>query len=1068
MHRRIQDQPPSRTKDYPMLFRSIHSLWILFLAFQLLGNAFLSESASSDPTSTAVLDPADLTSVDPVEKTKSVLIDGMPFVVPAGCELELVADSELCRWPIVATWDGNGDLVVAESVWNLEKKETVQQQLVSRPHRIVRLSDKDRNGVFDTRQVVAESLSFPEGVLCLGNDILVTAPPQIWRLIDKDGDGVCEDREVWFDGTTLTGCANDLHGPWLGPDGWIYWSKSAFAEQSHEVLSGGRFVSSASHLYRRHPKGGPIEPVMTGGMDNLVDIAWHPNGERFFCATFLHHPRNKFRDGIGHAMYGAVFGKPHKVLDGHAKTGPLMEPLVELGPAAPAGLLHLKGIDPSLASQLETPDGKQVSGYLAAAQFNLHKISIHPLQTSPESAGYSSDSMDLISSPRIDFHPVDVLLDRDSSLIVLDTGGWYDLCCPSSGTDQRVALGGIYRLRGATSDRRDDSVRWPPITDVLPNGLSPSRSIDELAKVLVEEPKNEDVWRQIDRLLESKSADVRIAALNLISLYRHEGSRDAVRSCLYHFGPLEDRDARTARLAAECIGRLGMQGKVDGDPGDYLDLLQLLSRYKSDRSMQHAVILAMIEGDEFEMVRKYLVTHPVLSTACAIALEQRNALREEDAAAICRLASSEDESASAVGLEILQRHPPWSNIVLSWLEERFAQGSEADVKSLAPILSRWSDQASVQQLVRSWLERSEDCSSAQRECLLQTLRGAADRPIPTGWATPLAAWIEGSQSDQGLADVLPLLQFGDASSLIAPSLQRKIAAGDTVDPGKWLVWSRGMPLGAAIPKDRETVLVDACIQGKPEDRKLALATLQRVKLDDREAAGRLVDGLSGFGPLELPIVLDGLLRIDDPEIDRRILQSLPNVGGAKSLNIDRVVGMLKSRSQEIVDQWRQTLSQLQQPSGEIAKAVERWLDELPKGDATRGYHVFRSDKAACSACHRIGYVGGEIGPVLSQIGRSRTRRDLVEAIVFPSARLEQSYRSTKFRMNDGEIINGLVVEETPQSIILQVAADRRVAVLRADIDESGPSEVSIMPAGLDQQLSRQDFADLLAFLENAK
>jgi len=1058
-----------------MLFRSIHPLRIFVLASFVLasfvfGNAALpigfsalSLGFSAEPTSPSAVNPA-----EPTGETKSISIDGMPFVVPSGCEMELAAGSELCQWPIVATWDGHGDLVIAESVWNMEKKETVQQQLVSRPHRIVRLSDRDRDGGFDTRQVVAESLSFPEGILCLGNDILVAAPPQIWRLIDKDGDGVCEDREVWFDGTTVTGCANDLHGPWLGPDGWIYWSKSAFAEQSHEVLSGGRFVSSASHLYRRHPKGGPIEPVMTGGMDNLVDIAWHPNGERFFCATFLHHPRHKFRDGIGHAMYGAVFGKPHKVLDGHAKTGPLMEPLVELGPAAPAGLLHLKGIDPSLASQLETPAGKQISGYLAAAQFNLHKISIHPLHTSPESAGYSSDSMDLVSSPRIDFHPVDVLLDRDGSLIVLDTGGWYDLCCPSSATDQRVALGGIYRLRGATSDRRDDSVRWPPVTDVLTKGLSPSRSIDELAMVLVDEPKNEDVWRQIDRLLESKSADVRIAALNLISLYRHEGSRDAVSSCLYHYGHLEDKDARTARLAAECIGRLGMQGKVDGDPGDYLDLLQLLSRYKSDRSMQHAVILAMIEGDEFEMVRKNLISSPASSAACAIALEQRNALREEDAAAICHLASSDDERASAVGLEILQRHPPWSNIVLSWLEERFDQGSESEVRTLAPILSRWSDQASVQQLVQSWLERSQDCSPAQQECLLQTLRGTVDRPIPTVWATPLAAWIEGSQSDQGLADVLPLLQFGDTSSLIAPSLQRKIAAGDIADPGKWLVWSRSMPLGAAIGKDREFVLVDACIQGQPDDRKLALATLQRVKLDDREAAGRLMEGLSSFGPLELPIVLDGLLRIDDPEIDRKMLQSLPSVGGAKSLNIDRVVGMLKSRSKETVDQWRQTLSQLQQPSGEISKAVDGWLKELPAGDATRGYHVFRSDKAACSACHRIGYVGGEIGPVLSQIGRSRTRRDLVEAIVFPSARLEQSFRSTKVRMNDGEIMNGLVVDESPQSITLQVAADRRVVVMREDIEESGPSDVSIMPAGLDQQVSRQEFADLLAFLENAK
>ena len=327
--------------------------------------------------------PAQDTQIAPW-KTKTVQVDSIPFSIPEFCSIEKVSSDELCTWPIVATFAPDGSLILAESVWNLKVKETVQQQLVSRPHRIVRLRDTNNDGKFDQRQVVADNLSFPEGVLCIGKDIYVTAPPQIWKLTDSDGDGVCEKREVWFDGTTLTGCANDLHGPWLGPDGWIYWTKAAFAEQSHQILSGKDWKSKASHLYRRHPDGGPIDPVMTGGMDNLVDIAWLPNGDRFFCATFLHHPRHGFRDGIGAATYGAVFGKPHAVLDGHPRTGPLMQPTAELGPAAPAGLLHIDSLSPNFnlpkPEKTSSDDLADISqGYLLCAQFNLHQISLHHL-----------------------------------------------------------------------------------------------------------------------------------------------------------------------------------------------------------------------------------------------------------------------------------------------------------------------------------------------------------------------------------------------------------------------------------------------------------------------------------------------------------------------------------------------------------------------------------------------------------------------------------------------------------------------------------------------------------------
>ena len=98
--------------------------------------------------------------------------------------------------------------------------------------------------------------------------LYVAAPPSIWKLTDTDDDGVADRREEWFQGKTLTGCANDLHGPYLGPDGWIYWTKGAFAEQTYERPGKAPLVTRASHIFRRRPGHTAIEPVMTGGMDN--------------------------------------------------------------------------------------------------------------------------------------------------------------------------------------------------------------------------------------------------------------------------------------------------------------------------------------------------------------------------------------------------------------------------------------------------------------------------------------------------------------------------------------------------------------------------------------------------------------------------------------------------------------------------------------------------------------------------------------------------------------------------------------------------------------------------------
>ena len=347
------------------------------------------------------------------------------FTLPEGFTIELAAGTNLVPRPIEADFDEQGRLYITDSSGSNDK---VEKQLAEKPHRIVRLEDTDGDGRFDKSIVFADKMMLPEGCLWLDGSLYVAPPPSIWKLTDTNHDGVADVRVEWFKGQTLTGCANDLHGPYAGPDGWIYWCKGAFAKQTYTLPNGKEFTTRASHIFRARPDGTGVEPVMTGGMDNPVGLAFTPEGERILSGTFFQNPEGGKRDGLIHALYGGVYGKVNDALEGHTRTGDLLPIMTHLGPAAPAGLMRYES----------DVFGKEFENNLFVACFNLHKITRSVLQ--PSGATYQTTDSDFLVSDNTDFHPTDVLEDADGSLVVVDTGGWYKLCCPTSQ---------LYKLRHA-------------------------------------------------------------------------------------------------------------------------------------------------------------------------------------------------------------------------------------------------------------------------------------------------------------------------------------------------------------------------------------------------------------------------------------------------------------------------------------------------------------------------------------------------------------------------------------------------------------------------------------------
>ena len=144
--------------------------------------------------------------------------------------------------------------------------------------------------------------------------------------------------------------------------------------------------------------------------------------------------------------------------------------------------------------------------------------------------------------------------------------------------------------------------------------------------------------------------------------------------------------------------------------------------------------------------------------------------------------------------------------------------------------------------------------------------------------------------------------------------------------------------------------------------------------------------------------------------------------------------------------------------------IELFVKDLPSGDMRRGQAVFHGLKVSCVSCHKIGYVGGQVGPDMSKIGSIRSDRDLLESILLPSASFVRSYEPVQVTTSSGKLISGILKKDAVDEVILTINATDEVRINRADIEEVTPGTVSVMPSGLDQQLTRQELADLIAFL----
>jgi putative heme-binding domain-containing protein len=252
-----------------------------------------------------------------------------------------------------------------------------------------------------------------------------------------------------------------------------------------------------------------------------------------------------------------------------------------------------------------------------------------------------------------------------------------------------------------------------------------------------------------------------------------------------------------------------------------------------------------------------------------------------------------------------------------------------------------------------------------------------------------------------------------------------------------------------------------------ELRALAAEVISRSKLN-REQLLAITTALKTTSPMELDRVLTAFTQSSDDQVGSALLETLKASTLRSALRTETLKPRLAKYSAAVQKQAEQLYKMLDADAGKQKEHLDEILATLPAGDVRRGQGIFNNSKIACASCHAIGYLGGQVGPDLTVIGRIRTESDLLEAIVFPSASFVRGYEPMLVNMQDGKVYNGLLRKDAPDEVVLVLGANQEVHLPRADIETMQPSRVSVMPSGLDQQLSRQELADVVAFLKACK
>lgn len=964
--------------------------------------------------------------------------------------------------------------------------------------RIRLILDRDKDGKADFARIFADGFSqaadgIGAGVLVRGDDVYFACIPDLYRLRDKDKDGRADLRESLHTGygVHVAFLGHDLHGLIMGPDGRVYFS---IGDRGLNVNTkdGTLAYPDCGAVLRCEPDGSRLE-VVAHGLRNPQELAFDDVGNLF---TGDNNSDSGDKARWVHILEGADSGwrMYYQYLVKPVARGPwnaeklwhpahvgqpayIVPPIAHLGDG-PSGLTHYPG----------TGFGAGFRGHFFLSDFRGAPAlsGVRVFTNRPRGAGF--ELVDLkqfawgILATDCDFGP-------DGRLYVSDwVQGW-----------DKPGKGRIYAISPTAPDPKSAEVKR-----LLTEGMA-SRSLNDLSKLLGHDDQRVRLEAQFELAHRGlKQADVyetlvqsartepdRLTRVHAVWALGQIGRRDPKR--LEPILPLlSDKDSEVRAQSAQVLGNARYPAssalrRLLDDPEPRVVLFGLLAlskipdtqnvgaivaciekRSKDDPSLRHGAVMALASSAD-EKTLDQLISHPSAAVRLASVLVNRRRHRAQVA-------------------ESLADRDPF--IVAEAARAIYDEPIEGALPKLAALPLLTSLDTTTRRRILNANDRMGGSDAATR-----LAHALADEKLDVDLRIEAVAllgnWAKPSRRDQVLGAWRPIHERPpqDAIAVLSPRVEPLLDRG----PGKLkeavMVAIRKLSIERAAPK---LARLAGSTKESANVRAEAIATLRSlgdprlaevvaVALEDSSGTVRSAahEALAGLDPQQALPVFNAALEKGSTAEKQKVLRLLGDLPGEKASGVlERWMRRLLNGSTPASIRLDLLEAAAKKPA--LAPLVQEYAnrpragrladhrDLLEGGDEEAGRKIFfeRTD-VSCLRCHRIGDKGGEVGPELSAIAKKATREDLLDSIVDPNKQISQGFDTSILTMQDGQVLAGIVKEETPNRLILVDANAKRWTIAPGEIEQRTRGK-SAMPDDVVQRLSRRELRDLVEFLSTLK
>jgi putative membrane-bound dehydrogenase-like protein len=959
------------------------------------------------------------------------------FKIRDGFRLELLAAEPLVCSPVAMEYDEDGRAYVAEMRDYPYTDRSTDKPMVERNTdlplgRIRLLEDTDGDGRFDRATIFADNLSWPTGLALWKRGVYVAATPDLWYLKDNNGDGRADVRRKVLTGFRKLNVQAVINNLRWGLDHMIYGAGGSnggsirSADGPHD-----RPVTMLADDFRFDPQSERIELLSGGARFGLSFDDW---GRRFIC---------NIRNPIRHAAIEDRYLGRNRWLPAVAPLQDVAEsgdtlPIYRISPPEPWRVMNAR----RLAADPTTPSPRSetvAAGYVTAAcgltiyrgstypacyygQAFLGEVAanvIHRQRMKPDGLTFRSERIDqgveFAASTDNWFRPVNFTNAPDGTLHVLD----------------------MYR----------ETIEHPwSIPDDIKQGLDLESGRDRGRIYRIAPPGFRPTARP--HLGSAGPSDL-VAALENPNAWW----RDTAHRLIF-----ERQDPRTVELLRALL-RSRKSDPPAGPPAASLARLHAMWSLQGLGFLSHEDLLIAL-GDPKAEVREHAIrlsepalgkSAPLLEPVLVLAEDEHIRVRGQVALSIGGLADRRVIPALAA---IARRDPndPWIRAaVLTALPEHAASfvdtlahgekaplptleglatmvgtaGSDDDVRRVLHAIgpANPSETLLVKQNRRAIvIGLSEGLGRKRRD-----LAGVVARidPAAQRWISALI----------GTAAALA----ADAQAPVAERLQniRLIEMDSSERAHQVLV---GL-LGPQQPQEIQLAAVEALgRQARPDTANALLAACKAATPPVRAATVHQLLSRSQWLHALLDSISAGTLAPTDVPLNRRAILLSNGDSSVRSRALTLFARSTPGARGEVLNRYREALR----------------LD----ADGDRGRLVARR---VCMNCHRVRGEGIDVGPPLETI-QHRSPEEVLTHVLDPNREVSPSYFEYVVTFKDGRVTTGAISTETPTSITLCRAGGVRETILRFDIDELASTGKSLMPEGLENQVTRQEMADLIRFL----